>query len=212
MIYNSPPTGAYHSRYDDDKSINAPNSGGRVGRMKDQEQEIEGMTKQIFNLKLRIFYLEEALSRERAGGAPDIGEMAEENLETKLLLEERTQELEEINMRLVKARNAIESLQADVELFKTHQDDTQSAKYKTLMEKFKEKEVAVQRAESRIQALSSTEALRREEIANLTTQVKDLQKSLSKANDDSHSTAKLRESFMVIYIYIHTYIIYIYII
>ena len=56
------------------------------------------MTKQVFNLKLRIFYLEEALSRERAGGAPDIGEMAEENLEVKLLLEEKTQELEEKNI------------------------------------------------------------------------------------------------------------------
>jgi hypothetical protein len=40
---------------------------------------------------------EEALAKERSGGAPDYGEMAEENLETKLLLEEKTQELEEKN-------------------------------------------------------------------------------------------------------------------
>ncbi len=39
-----------------------------------------------------------------------------QNIEQKTLLEERTKELEERNRLLMKARNAIETLQTDVEL------------------------------------------------------------------------------------------------
>jgi hypothetical protein len=79
------------------------------------------MTKQIFNLKLKIFYLEEALSRDR--GAVSNSDLAEDNLQMKLLLEEKTQELEERNLLLVKARNAIESIQTDLELARAEADE-----------------------------------------------------------------------------------------
>ena len=66
-------------------------------------------------MKLRIFYLEERLAQ-RHGGDGDRAALEEELFQQKLLLEEREKELEDRNLLLIKSRNAIESLQADLEL------------------------------------------------------------------------------------------------
>jgi hypothetical protein len=87
--------------------------------LRNEAQEQQELQKANFNMKLRIFYLEEKLAK-LAGGqsASHLGDIETENLQLKMMLEEKVQELEERNVLLVKARNAIESLQADVEIAK----------------------------------------------------------------------------------------------
>ena len=79
-----------------------------------QEIEVQRLQKTNFNMKLRIFYLEERLAQ-RAGGDSNQAALEEELFQQKLLIEERSKELEDRNLLLIKSRNAIESLQADLE-------------------------------------------------------------------------------------------------
>jgi hypothetical protein len=77
------------------------------------------LQKSNFNMKLRIFYLEERLAKVAHGnGSPDVTTLEEELFQQRMLCEEKTNELEERNVLLIKARNAIESLHGDLELAK----------------------------------------------------------------------------------------------
>eukprot|EP00741_Cyanophora_paradoxa_P007749 tig00001206_g7497.t1 len=90
-----------------------PGTGRTPGTLKDVESEVERLGKENFNLKLKIFFLEEKLYK----SLPDNFEQTlQENIELKMELAGKKQELDEKNQLLVKARNAIESLQADLEL------------------------------------------------------------------------------------------------
>ena len=87
------------------------------GRMREQEEERQRLQKENFNMKLRIFYLEERMQklagREGGGGAAVLADMTE-SAETRAALEQCQQDLEDRNVLLVKARYAIEALQADL--------------------------------------------------------------------------------------------------
>jgi hypothetical protein len=65
---------------------------------------------------------------------------------------------------------------------------------RSLVQKLKETELILSRNEARNQVLVSTDALRREEIANLSAQVRELQSALSKSSGESSSLTHLRES------------------
>ena len=87
-------------------------SAGGASSLKEQEEEVAQLHKQLFNMKLRVFYLEERLSKNGgSGGSAEVDELLQENLQQKMLIEEKAQELEQRNILLVKARNAIQSLQ-----------------------------------------------------------------------------------------------------
>mgnify|MGYP006141396439 CR=1 FL=1 len=73
-----------------------------------QELEVQRLQKTNFNMKLRIFYLEERLAQ-RAGDGNSAA-LEEELFQQKLLIEERSKELEDRNLLLIKSRNAIERL------------------------------------------------------------------------------------------------------
>ncbi len=70
-------------------------------------------------------------------------------------------------LRLVKARSAIMSLQSDLDLARGQAEETLRMNQSNILERLKEKEGALARAEHRANALSTTDAVRREEIANL---------------------------------------------
>lgn len=92
----------------------ARHSSGTLG---DEESELASLQKENFNLKLKLYYLEERVAQLREGvDSSDDEALHEELLQQRILVEEKMQELEERNMLLVKARNAIEALQADLEL------------------------------------------------------------------------------------------------
>ena len=84
--------------------------------LRDQESEIARLNKQLFNMKLRVFYLEERLAKSGRQGGEDMSALVKENYDQAMLLDEKTAELEERNLLLIKARNAIESLQHDLEM------------------------------------------------------------------------------------------------
>jgi chromosome segregation ATPase len=75
---------------------------------------MDALKKENFGLKLRLFYMQERLSQQNR--AENIDEILQENIEQKALLQERLKELEERNRLLMKARNAIETLQTDLEM------------------------------------------------------------------------------------------------
>ena len=126
---------------------------GPGGTLKEQEDVIQRLQKHNFNLMLRIYYLEERLAAYTGGDGEPVSEseLQEQVVELKVLIEERSQELEDRNVLLVKvratllclpgprsmavtlcyhhvqARNAIESLQADLEFARLQVDEARSA-------------------------------------------------------------------------------------
>ena len=95
--------------------------------LRDQESEIARLNKQLFNMKLRVFYLEERLAKSGRQGGEDMSALVKENYDQAMLLDEKTAELEERNLLLIKARNAIESLQSDLEMARGERGDYQDA-------------------------------------------------------------------------------------
>ncbi len=83
--------------------------------MKDEDVLVQQLQKANFNLKLRIFYLEERLAQRRGERVSQLP-LEEELFAQKLITTENAQQLEDRNMLLVKSRNAIESLHGALEL------------------------------------------------------------------------------------------------
>ncbi|XP_048448434.1 CDK5 regulatory subunit-associated protein 2-like, partial [Rhincodon typus] len=75
--------------------------------MKEFETEITELKKENFNLKLRIYFLEERVQQKFDDGSEDIFKM---NIELKVELESLKRELKEKQELLVKASKAVESL------------------------------------------------------------------------------------------------------
>ncbi|XP_051043993.1 CDK5 regulatory subunit-associated protein 2 isoform X2 [Phodopus roborovskii] len=79
----------------------------RARNMKDFENQITELKKENFNLKLRIYFLEERMQQEFAGPTEHIYKT---NIELKVEVESLKQELQERDQLLVKASKAVESL------------------------------------------------------------------------------------------------------
>ncbi|XP_042334956.1 CDK5 regulatory subunit-associated protein 2 isoform X2 [Sceloporus undulatus] len=79
----------------------------RARTMKDFENQIIELRKENFNLKLRIYFLEERIQQKFDGSNEDIYRI---NIELKVELESLKQELQEREQLLIKASKALESL------------------------------------------------------------------------------------------------------
>ncbi|XP_076790909.1 CDK5 regulatory subunit-associated protein 2 isoform X10 [Arvicanthis niloticus] len=79
----------------------------RARNMKDFENQITELKKENFNLKLRIYFLEERMQQEFAGPTEHIYKT---NIELKVEVETLKRELQERDQLLVKASKAVESL------------------------------------------------------------------------------------------------------
>ncbi|XP_040097709.1 CDK5 regulatory subunit-associated protein 2 isoform X3 [Oryx dammah] len=79
----------------------------RARNMKDFENQITELKKENFNLKLRIYFLEESLQRERGGRSE---RACKTNIELKVEVESLKRELQERERLLIKASKAVESL------------------------------------------------------------------------------------------------------
>lgn len=79
----------------------------RARNMKDFENQITELKKENFNLKLRIYFLEERIQQEFAGPTEHI---YKKNIELKVEVESLKRELQERDQLLVKASKAVESL------------------------------------------------------------------------------------------------------
>ncbi|KAM5184903.1 CDK5 regulatory subunit-associated protein 2 isoform 5-T5 [Callospermophilus lateralis] len=79
----------------------------RVRNMKDFENQITELKKENFNLKLRIYFLEERLQQELDGPTEHVYKT---NIELKVEVESLKRELQEREQLLIKASKAVESL------------------------------------------------------------------------------------------------------
>uniref|UniRef100_A0A452EI63 CDK5 regulatory subunit-associated protein 2 n=1 Tax=Capra hircus TaxID=9925 RepID=A0A452EI63_CAPHI len=79
----------------------------RARNMKDFENQIAELKKENFNLKLRIYFLEESLQRERGGRSE---RACKTNIELKVEVESLKRELQERERLLIQASKAVESL------------------------------------------------------------------------------------------------------
>ncbi|XP_054249304.1 CDK5 regulatory subunit-associated protein 2 [Indicator indicator] len=79
----------------------------RARTMKDYENQISDLKKENFNLKLRIYFLEERMQQKFDGPTEDIYKI---NIELKVEIESLKRELQEREKLLIKASKAVESL------------------------------------------------------------------------------------------------------
>jgi chromosome segregation ATPase len=178
---------ASHQQHEQTSEGLSPNSKTRT--LRDQEMMIGQLQKTNFDMKLRIFYLEERLAKLRPGGdSPEDESLQEELFQQKLLIEEKTQELEDRNLLLIKARNAIESLQADLEMAQAETDEVrrQSASNRVVAEK----EHALQVQEDKIRALERKDLEQLQQITSLTGQVGELSLALKSRASELESSQR----------------------
>jgi len=93
-------------------SVGASSAGTPGKSMKDYDEGFKEMKKENFNLKLRIFFLEERLGLGKKTNAQDL---ANANLELKIQLESCKQDLAEKNSLLAEASEALGSLENQIE-------------------------------------------------------------------------------------------------
>ena len=147
------PSDFHHRRLSDGmRPMESLEASVRSPSVANQELEVQRLQKTNFNMKLRIFYLEERLAQ-RAGGDGNQAALEEELFQQKLLIEERSKELEDRNLLLIKSRNAIESLQADLELVRAQCHELQDTTVDVTQLENKTRLLELQ--ESKIQQLES---------------------------------------------------------
>ncbi|RZF44624.1 hypothetical protein LSTR_LSTR000576 [Laodelphax striatellus] len=89
-------------------------SPGRIRTMKEYEEQMAELKKENFNLKLRIYFIEER--QEQLKGVKDIEELFNKNLELSCELDSLRKDLSEKEELLIQSARAVEILQVD------HQD------------------------------------------------------------------------------------------
>lgn len=111
------------------KSVGTPNSVRQIsfsggGSLKEEHDERQKLEKSNFDLKMRVYYLEEALKKfqDTDLGNSDNDELASEVSTLRLDLEEKKIELERRNLLLIKAKGAIETLKNEMERLKSEND------------------------------------------------------------------------------------------
>jgi len=166
--FNSPPgiSGAHSRKLSDGmRPLQTLEASVMSPSVKDQDVEVQRLQKNNFNMKLRIFYLEERLAQR--SGTDDHHALEEELFQQKLLNEERSKELEDRNLLLIKSRNAIESLQTDLELVKaqchTLQDssvDVEQLENKTRLLELQDSKIQSLQQETDKQAEGQANAIR----------------------------------------------------
>ncbi|CAK9019241.1 CDK5 regulatory subunit-associated protein 2 (CDK5 activator-binding protein C48) [Durusdinium trenchii] len=132
--------------------------------------EVEKLSKENFNLKLRIFYLEERVAKLRKGGETDES-LQQEILEQKVLLEEKQQELDSRNLLLVKARNAIEGLHTDLALCKAELEDCRAQKVS--VEELQAKDEEIDALKHKLRQVEEREHKHGENVLVLNNQLRD---------------------------------------
>ena len=150
----------------------------RSPSLNDQDVEVQRLQKATFNMKLRIFYLEERLAQRHGRRRPRGTE--EEMFQQKLLIEERDKELEDRNLLLIKSRNAIESLQADLELMRAQCHELQDSQVAP----------AQLEADAQVRKMQSEKIAQLEAAARARSQQDELAAQLSRENQGALAAAQ----------------------
>jgi chromosome segregation ATPase len=100
-----------------------------MGSLRDEQEDKQRLEKSNFDLKMKVYYLEESLKRYQDG--EHMGDVQQEHHrieinKLKLQLEEKHVDLEQRNLLLIKSKNAIEALKTEIGRLRTeseHQQD-----------------------------------------------------------------------------------------
>lgn len=89
-----------------------------MGTLREEQEEKARLEKSNFDLKMKVYYLEESLKKMNEG--VHMHDMQSEHARTeintlKLQLEEHQVDLEQRNLLLIKSKSAIEALKAEIE-------------------------------------------------------------------------------------------------
>jgi chromosome segregation ATPase len=94
------------------------------GSLKNEIEEKQKLEKENFDLKMKIYYLEDNLRQSAEGTAGnEVDELRSENASLRLRLEEKELDLEQRNHLLIKAKSAIESLKSELDKMKIQFND-----------------------------------------------------------------------------------------
>ena len=150
---------------------NALSTSGRnlSGSLKSEIEEKQKLEKENFDLKMKIYYLEDNLRQVgNSGASNEMDELRAENMNLRLKIEEQTIDLDQRNSLLMKAKGAIESLKSELD------------KLKVQLNEMKARENELQ---SQVRSLadmgSSTDSEYRQEVASL-------RATISTKNDELH--------------------------
>ena len=144
--------------------------------------ETDRLRNHVFNLKLRVYYLEEQLSQVRKDDKDGqaSSRISKENVNLKVALDEKTRELEERNMLLRRARSAIENLQNEVQL---RNADLEEAKTAPQRER--------QRLKAELEAATASSTRWKTAAEEAHTMCRELQDKLKAAEDQAARVAPL---------------------
>ena len=100
-----------------------------MNNLREEHEEKQRLEKSNFDLKMKVYYLEENLKRYQDGEHAGDAQTEHQRLEIgklKLQLEDKQVDLEQRNLLLIKSKNAIEALKVEIERLRNennHQQD-----------------------------------------------------------------------------------------
>lgn len=100
-----------------------------MNNLREEHEEKQRLEKSNFDLKMKVYYLEENLKRFQDGehhGDVQTEHLKQEVSKLKLVLEDKQVDLEQRNLLLIKSKNAIEALKIEIERLRNenlHQQD-----------------------------------------------------------------------------------------
>lgn len=99
-----------------------------MGSLRDEQEEKQKLEKSNFDLKMKVYYLEESLKRFQDGEHMTDVQSDHQRIEIsklKLQLEDKQVDLEQRNLLLIKSKNAIEALKTEIERLRNENDHHQ---------------------------------------------------------------------------------------
>jgi hypothetical protein len=99
-----------------------------MGNLRDEQEEKQKLEKANFDLKMKVYYLEENLKRFHDGENMNDVQTDNQKVEIsklKLQLEDKQIDLEQRNLLLIKSKNAIEALKNEIERLRNENDHHQ---------------------------------------------------------------------------------------
>jgi len=172
----------------------------RVRTMKEYDQQLSDLRKENFSLKLRIYFLEERM-QSAGGGRQGPEDPSKVNIELKVEVESLKQELAEKQDLLVKASNALDSLEmqhkTEITQLRQQQEASRRATDKRIRDLERELELLHDREQRRrrrssdqippevlAQALQQLEDPSKGEMVELSQQVQELEDIITRLNQD----------------------------
>jgi chromosome segregation ATPase len=196
--------------FDNPRDLGVPSASDRAFFVREETERVASLERMNFDLKMKVFYMEEQMRKlsDSAGQEDAADELREQNNQLRGDLEERTLEVEQRNALLVKAKQAIEALKAEVAKLRSEDSSGSAARLEEAesrvraalrnAEAMEAKHAAdCERLQLKISSLEQTLALKDQLLSSVDDKAKASTSSLSSVSaelDSAHATiAKLED-------------------